>query len=251
MLRYFFISFILITIVAIAILGFRDEPFYGGSPYNKLPSTFLGFSLRSAETPIQIFPDMKVQPKYVAQHESDFYADGRDGRAPVAGTVPIGYIIPGDYSSNTASNSKVATEMNGFSDSTDYLNTGKIGDSYGDGFPMKVTPEMLARGQQRFNINCAVCHGATGTGNGITTQFGLVGVANFQQDRLRNMPDGEIFNTITNGYKNMGPYGSNIAVEDRWAIISYIRALQRSQNGTLQDVPADHVKDLDKQPSVK
>jgi len=243
MLRYFFISFILVTIAVIAIFGFQGTHFQ--------------------DPPIQIFPDMKVQPKYVAQHESDFYADGRDSRAPVAGTVPIGYILPGAYSTNTASNSRVDNKIdskisstvpadeNGFSNSTDYLNTGKIGDSYGDGFPMKVTPEMLERGKQRFNINCAVCHGAAGYGNGIVTQFGLVGPANFQQQSFRNMPDGQIFNTITNGKNTMGPYGSNIAVEDRWAIISYIRALQRSQNGKIDDVPPDERAKLDQQTSVK
>ena len=248
MLRYFFITFILITVAVVAIVGFRDEPLWGGSPYKQLPATFLGMSLRSSEPPIQIFPDMKVQPKYIPQHESDFYADGRDGRAPVPGTVPIGYVLDGRYSSNTASNSKVATGENGFADSTDYFNTGKIGDSYGDGIPVDVTPDLLKRGQLRFTVNCAVCHGATGVGNGIITTYGLVGVANFQQATLRAMPDGQIFNTITYGKNTMGAYGSNVAVEDRWAIIAYIRALQRSQNGTLQDVPADHVKDLDKPP---
>jgi len=251
MLRYFFISFILIVAAVLAIAGFRDEPFFGGSPYKQLPTTFLGFSLRSSEPPIQIFPDMKVQPKYIAQHESDFFADGRDGRAPVVGTVPLGYVLPGSYSSNTASNSKIVKDENGFSNSTDYLNTGKIGDNYGDGLPVEVTPALLERGKQRFTINCAICHGAAGYGNGAITMYGLVGVANFQQDSFRKMPDGQIFNTITNGKNTMGAYGSNVAVEDRWAIIAYIRALQRSQNGKLDDVPAADRNELDKQTSVK
>jgi len=116
---------------------------------------------------------------------------------------------------------------------------------------MRVTPAMVARGRQRFHINCEPCHGATGMGNGIVTQYGLVGVANFQQQRLRDMPDGEIFNTITNGKNTMGAYGSNIAVEDRWAIISYIRALQRSQNATLADVPPGVRGTLDQQTAAK
>ena len=231
MLRYFFISFFLSVIAVLAIFGFRGE--------------------HSSAPPLQIFPDMKVQPKYIAQHDSDFFADGRDARPPVPGTVAQGYVQPGDYSSNTASNSKVATGLNGFSNAPDYLNTGKISDSYGDGFPMRVTPAMVARGRQRFHINCEPCHGATGMGNGIVTQYGLVGVANFQQQRLRDMPDGEIFNTITNGKNTMGAYGSNIAVEDRWAIISYIRALQRSQNATLADVPPGVRGTLDQQTAAK
>jgi hypothetical protein len=224
MLRYFFISFFLAVVAVIAIFGFRREHFQ--------------------DPPIQIFPDMKVQPKYIAQHDSDFFADGRDGRAPVPGTVPIGYVMPGEYSSNTASNSKVATGENGFSDAPDYLNTGRIGDSYGDGFPIKVTPAVLERGKERFNINCAVCHGAAGYGDGIVTQFGLVGPVNFQQQSLRDMPDGQIFNRITLGKGNMGAYGSNITVEDRWAIIAYIRALQRSQNATIRDVPQSEMNNL-------
>ncbi|MGB8355457.1 MAG: cytochrome c [Chthoniobacteraceae bacterium] len=252
MLRYFFITCILITVAIIAIAGFRDEPFFGGSVYQQLPTTFLGFSLRSSKPPIQIFPDMKMQPRYDPQHESDFFADGRAARAPVAGTVPIGYVLDSRYSSNTASNSKVSIGENGFSDSLDYFNTGKIGDSYGDGFPVDVTPALLQRGQQRFTVNCAICHGATGVGNGIVTNYGLVGVANFQQERLRSMPDGQIFNTITYGKNTMGAYGSNIAVEDRWAIIAYIRALQRSQNGTLGDVADEaHKNFLMKQTAVK
>jgi len=237
MLRYFFITFILITAAIIAIAGFRDEPFFGGSVYKQLPTSFLGFSLRTSEPPVQIFPDMKVQPKYDPQHESDFFADGRAGRQPVPGTVPIGYVLPGKYLTNTASNSHVAKDENGFSDSPDYLDTGRIGGNYGDGIPVDVTPALLQRGKQRFEINCAPCHGATGAGNGIVTTYGLVGVANFQQANYRTMPDGQIFNTITFGKNNMGAYGPNVAVEDRWAIIAYIRALQRSQNGTINDVP--------------
>ncbi len=112
------------------------------------------------------------------------------------GTVPQGYIQPGDYSTNTASNSKVAVGLNGFANSTDYLNTGRINGNYGDGIPdelRKDIPGLIERGKQRFTINCAVCHGATATGNGIVTQYGLVGVANLQQQSFRDMPDGQIF----------------------------------------------------------
>lgn len=235
MLRYFFISFFLTVVAVVAIFGFRREHF--------------------KDPPIQIFPDMKWQPKYIAQHDSDFFADGRAARAPVPGTVPIGYVLPKRYYSNTASNSKVATDENagenGFSDAPDYLNTGKIGDSYGDGFPIKVTPAVLQRGKERFTINCAICHGAAGYGDGIVTQFGLVGPVNFHQQRLRDMPDGQIFNTMTNGKGKMGAYGSNIAVEDRWAIIAYIRALQLSQNATIQDVPQSEQGNLQQSTPAK
>jgi hypothetical protein len=84
--------------------------------------------------------------------------------------------------------------------------------------------------------------------NGITTQFGLVAVANFQDERIRIMPDGQIFSTITNGKTTMGAYGPNIAVEDRWAIVAYIRTLQKSQSMKLADLPAAKQKEIQSKP---
>lgn len=187
MLRYFFLSFILITGVVVALAGFRGQ--------------------KSGQPPIQIFPDMKVQPKYVAQHESDFFADGRAARPPVPGTVPQGYTLPGAYYTTGANNDRRAKNAAGFSDVPDYFNTGKMGEAYGDGLPVEVTPQLLERGKQRFDINCAPCHGAAGYGDGIVTQYRLVGVANFHQERLRTMPDGQLFNTITNGKNTMARTG--------------------------------------------
>ena len=91
-----------------------------------------------------------------------------------------------------------------------------------------------------------MCHGAAAVGNGITKQYGLATVVSLQDDRIRKMSDGEIFNTITNGKNTMMPYGPNIVVADRWAIIAYLRSLQRSQHATLADVPEDHRAELDK-----
>src|SRR5947209_19801968 len=104
----------------------------------------------------------------------------------------------------------------------------------------------MERGQQRFNITCAMCHGATAAGNGIVKQHGLATVVTLQDGRIRKMADGEIFNTITNGKNTMMAYGPNIVVADRWAIITYLRALQRSQRATIADVPEDDRADLDK-----
>ena len=127
--------------------------------------------------------------------------------------------------------------MSGFSAGTDYYNTGKMGDHWGTGIPVEVTRELMERGQQRFNITCAMCHGAAAAGNGITKQHGLATVVSLQDERIRKMSDGEIFNTITNGKNTMMAYGPNIIVADRWAIIAYLRALQRSQNAAIADVP--------------
>jgi mono/diheme cytochrome c family protein len=104
----------------------------------------------------------------------------------------------------------------------------------------------MERGQQRFSITCAMCHGATAAGNGITKQYGLATVVTLQDERIRKMSDGEIFNTITNGKNTMMAYGPNIIVPDRWAIIAYLRALQRSQNATAADVPEDRRAELEK-----
>ena len=227
MLKYFFISTLLALIGIIAIAGWQGEI--------------------KTSPPLEIFPDMVRQPKYQPQHTSDFYADSRAARPPVAGTVPLGYTLRGIYYTNGASNSTNIMRSNGFSGATDYYSTGRIGESYGDGLPVDVSAKLLERGQERFNINCAVCHGATGAANGIVTQYNLVGVASFLDQRLRDMPDGQIFNTITRGKNKMGAYGPQIAVEDRWAIIAYIRALERCQGATVADVPGALRAQLDKE----
>jgi mono/diheme cytochrome c family protein len=103
--------------------------------------------------------------------------------------------------------------------------------------PVTVTAELLARGRERYTIHCAVCHGATGDGKGVTAKYQMVGMASFHDPRLVTMPDGEIFNTITHGKNQMGAYGPNVKVQDRWAIIAYVRALQRAHLATLDDVP--------------
>jgi mono/diheme cytochrome c family protein len=109
-----------------------------------------------------------------------------------------------------------------------------------------VTGELMQRGQQRFNITCAMCHGAAAAGNGIIKQHGLATVVSLQDERIRKMSDGEIFNTITNGKNTMMAYGPTIIVADRWAIIAYLRALQRSQNAAIADVPEERRAELDK-----
>jgi len=222
MLRTFFALFILGCCTVLALAGFRGS--------------------KSSQPPIEIFPDMDHQPKFQPQHPSGFYADGRAARKWVDGTIPIGYNLEGRYLQAAAKN----TVFGGaFSNAPDYLNTGKMGDVYGDGFPVEVTEALLDRGQQRFNINCSVCHGMTGMANGVVQTIGnWATVVNLQDDRIRQMPDGQLFSTITNGKNTMGAYGPNIAVEDRWAIVAYLRALQRSQRSELKDLPPEKQKEL-------
>jgi mono/diheme cytochrome c family protein len=190
---------------------------------------------------MQIFPDMVVQPRIDPQHKSDFFADGSAARKPVAGTIPIGYTLEHRYYQLAANN---RVEDAHFTDQPDYLNTGKIGDAYGDGIPLEVNDQLVERGRERFKINCAICHGPAAAGDGVVKRFGLATVASLQDERIRTMPDGQIFSTITNGKNTMGAYGPQIAVEDRWAIVTYLRALQRSQNGKLTDLSEDKQKEL-------
>jgi mono/diheme cytochrome c family protein len=224
MLRYFFALFIFGGIVVLLFAGLRGT--------------------KSPNPPIEIFRDMDHQPKYQPQHGSSFFADGRAARKPVDGTIPIGYEMKGAYLQAPARNGTFADA--GFTNQPNYFNTGKFGDVYGDGFPgqVKVDEAFLARGHERYDINCAPCHGKTGLGNGVIGQFGMVAIANLLDERIRTQPDGQIFSTITNGKNTMGAYGPNIPVEDRWAILGYLRALQKSQAFKLADLPAEKQKEL-------
>ncbi len=229
MLRGFLLISLLITLAGVAVLGFRGE--------------------KTTNEPWEIFPDMVRQMKVRAQSPLQFFADGRGPRLPINGTVPIGYEMP---KAETSPPTAGAPAMpHGFSVGTDYADTGKMGNNWGTGIPVPVTPELIERGRQRFNITCVMCHGATASGNGITKQYGLATVVTLQDDRIRKMADGEIFNTITNGKNTMLAYGPTIMVADRWAIIAYLRALQRSQGATVADVPPEHRADLDKPAETK
>jgi mono/diheme cytochrome c family protein len=228
MLRGFFVILLLCTVAIVAVFGFRGRA--------------------STAPPFEVFPDMVRQMKVRAQAPLDFFSDGRGPRLPVAGTVPIGYEMPKPRTGETQEIDvgPWSHPRAGFSVGTDYYNTGKMGDRWGTAIPLEVTPELMERGQQRFNITCAMCHGAAAMGNGIVKQHGLATVVSLQDERIRKMSDGEIFNTITNGKNTMMAYGPTIIVPDRWAIIAYLRALQRSQNAAIADVPENNRAELDK-----
>lgn len=118
------------------------------------------------------------------------------------------------------------------------LHTGAIDGEPSTVFPFEITSDDLDRGQERFNIYCAPCHGQTGAGDGMVVQRGHRVAASYHIDRLREMPEGYFFDVITNGFGAMPDYRSQILPEDRWRIVAYIRALQLSQTGTIDDVPA-------------
>src|SRR5438105_8375699 len=200
-----------------------------------------------------MFTDI-VRHKKVSRHlPIDFFGDVRGPRVTIASTVPIGYEMtkpqinapPAITASGAAPGEELSRTRIGFSAGTDYYNTGKMGANWGTGIPVPVNAELMQRGQQRFNITCSVCHGLTAAGNGIAKQYGLNTVVTLQDERIRKMADGEIFNTITNGKNTMMSYGGNVPVADRWAIIAYVRALQRSQNAAAADVPAEELAKLE------
>jgi mono/diheme cytochrome c family protein len=186
--------------------------------------------VQSSRRPLMLISDMDFQPRYNAQAASPFFADGRTMRTPPAGTVAFG---GADYDSDAGS----PHQNPDFLQSDDAYYRGKQGDAWVAHNPLPLDIELLRRGRQRYDIYCTPCHGATGTGDGIMTQYGMVGVASITDALHGLMSDGEFFSVISNGKGRMMPYAAQIKVRDRWAIVAYIRALIRSQNASLSDVP--------------
>ncbi|MGD0760959.1 MAG: cytochrome c [Candidatus Sulfotelmatobacter sp.] len=160
--------------------------------------------------------DMQVQPRVNPLAKSDFFPDQRSARPPVEGTVARG-------------------ELHGDT----YFYTGKIGNTPGDYMPFPVTREVLDRGRERYNIFCAPCHSRVGDGNGFVPSRGFARKPpSFHIPRLQKAPVGYFYDVITEGFGIMPDYSSQIPARDRWDIVSYVRALQLSQNATMADVPA-------------
>jgi mono/diheme cytochrome c family protein len=177
----------------------------------------------STKPPLEVFPDMDRQAKYKPQAESPFFADGRADRP-----LPAGVVSRGDLRAD------------------DHLHLGKANGSWATGFPASVAidAKLLERGKDRYSIYCLPCHGTIGDGNGITKSYGMGATPTYHDDRLRKMSEGEIYNTIIHGKGNMLSYADKLSPEDRWAVIAYVRALQRAQTGTINDVPASHNSEL-------
>jgi mono/diheme cytochrome c family protein len=169
-----------------------------------------------AEPPREIFPDMDRQPKLRPQQPNIVFANGRSSQEPVPGTIARG----DRYQNNPVNTGREV-------DSTNYVAT----------IPLPVDEKLMARGRERYNIYCLPCHDATGSGNGIVKKYGYATVRSLHERVIVIQPDGELFHTITHGRGTMWPYGSQISVEDRWAIVAYMRALQRAHLGTVDEVP--------------
>jgi len=200
----------------------------------------------SSEPRVSIFQDMGVQPKYREQQSSEVFADGRADRPQIIGTVARGHLEADDHYDR------------GYSMETD-PKTGKPAAKFFEDFPVqvKVNEALLHRGQQRFNIYCTPCHGLDGYGHGAVNEVALdlqlqghaawVQAANLTIEPARSRAVGHIYNTISNGIRNMPGYGAQIPVDDRWAIVAYVRALQLASNVPTRLVSPDVIKAGDEQ----
>jgi hypothetical protein len=205
-MRYFILLFAVLVLIVVGVAGRRGDLF--------------------RHRPLQIFPDMKRQLKLRPQTPNGFFASGLSSQLPPSGTV-----------AQTKPISVGEREIYRFEDAP--VNTGRVPGTtnFVELNPFPITGGLLARGQQRYTIYCAPCHGQTGEGNGITKKIGAMAiVANLHDKRIVELADGEVFNTVSYGKNNMQGYAPQIGVEDRWAIIAYLRALQLSRLGSVDDL---------------
>jgi mono/diheme cytochrome c family protein len=199
-MRYFLLLFGLCVLAVMGIFGKRGHFF--------------------RQPPLEIFRDMDRQPKYRPQQPSPLFANGRTSQDPILGTV-----ARDDRFANTPENTGREPSAPG---TTNFVAT----------IPVPVDERLMARGKQRFEIYCLPCHDPQGTGAGIVKKYGYATVRSLHEKIVVEQKDGEIFNTITYGKLTMFAYGSQIPVEDRWAIVAYVRALQRSHLAFTNEVPA-------------
>lgn len=212
-MRYFFLAYTLVVLIVIGIFGLNGQKFI--------------------KPPIRVFPDMDEQDKIRAQKLDDFFADGKGSRLPVQQTQPRGMNPDGAESIGGLHEYEFGGQVG-------YYYTGKMGEAFGHGMPTELNLDassaesLIRRGQERFGVYCAVCHGASGNGNGMTASFGVpVNTnANAKLNSLKpgQYPDGQLFQTISQGMGRMSGYAQTIPVRDRWAIIAYIHTLQEAKS---------------------
>ena len=174
--------------------------------------------------------DMQDQPRYKAYRQSDFFSDGKAMRELPEGTVARG-LLKDDKAFYTGKidNPDPNVQVQTTTDASGNTLVSSFPNAV-DEFPVPVTKELVDRGQERYNINCIVCHGPVGAGDGMVVRRGFPQPPTYHDDRLRNAPVGHFFDVITNGWGKMGPYAHMITPADRWAIVAYIRTLQASQD---------------------
>jgi mono/diheme cytochrome c family protein len=198
-MRYFLLILLLACVAVVSVAGLRGA--------------------KSRRPPLEIFPDMDRQLKLRPQTTDHLAPDGRSSRPYVPGTIPRG----APYQDTPAHTGRLPG-------TTNFVAT----------LPVPVTPVLLERGRNRYTIYCSPCHGAVGDGNGITKKIGAMAVvASLHDPRIVQLPDGEIFHVIGYGKGLMQGYAGNLGIEDRWAIVAYVRALQLARLGTPEDAPAE------------
>jgi mono/diheme cytochrome c family protein len=206
-MRYFLAIFALCVLATVGVLGFRGTHF--------------------RRPPLYIFPDMERQPKLRPQTANAFFDNGMSSRLPVTGTVARSQPVHvGDKLVYPWQDSPLTTGL--VTGTTNFVELN----------PLPVTDELMHRGQQVFDITCAACHSKVGDGNGTPKRIGAMAVVgNLHDKRIVELTDGELFNTISYGKNLMQGYAANLPVQDRWAAIAYLRALQLSRLGALDEVP--------------
>jgi len=215
-MRYFLAIFVFAIVAVVSLAGLRGSKF--------------------SRDPLFLIPDMEWQVKYRPQGENSFagFNDHRDDRPVPAGVIQRGYgwamaeVFSPSYAYAPVQNPSF------------YTGRDAAGNLY-KGFPVHVTADFIELGHQKFNINCAVCHGITGNGGGITKVGYNMGTVRDLTDMsyMAAKSEGDIFTTITYGHGKMGPYGDRITPEERWAIVAYVRALQLAGNASPDDVPSE------------
>lgn len=166
--------------------------------------------------------DMQDQPKYKNLRPSGLFADGMSARSQQEGTIAQGQLRQDPH-----------------------FFEGKVDGKHVTEFPMKVDRPLLERGRERYDIFCAVCHGATGEGDGMVVRRGFPVPPSYHIDRLKDAPAGYFYDVITNGFGRMYGYAAEIQPRDRWAITAYIRALQMSRNVPVSELTAAEREALD------
>lgn len=215
-MRIFFICLFFTIIAVVSIAGFR-----GG---------------KSEREPIMIFPDMDFQPKYHPQSGSPFFPDRMSDRKPVPGTVArgnqleIGHVFSSDYENPYVQNPEWVRGRDADGNEIDYI-------------PFRVDADLMQTGREKYDIFCKVCHGATGLGDGVTSNYGI-NASNLVIELYRERPEGNLYNTITNGYNTMLGYADKLDVRERWAVVAYVRALQRAYAAGEEDLTPQQRQEL-------
>jgi hypothetical protein len=216
-MRYGLVAFALFVLLGVGALGFRGAV--------------------KRQAPLQVFRDMKQQAKSRPQGATTFFGDGRSSRPWVAGTVPRARPLELD-----------GRQVYPFEDAP--VNTGRLRErtNFVGNIPLPVTQSLRVRGAQRYAVHCLPCHGPEADGRSPSSRLGVAVVANLQDQRIRSMADGEVFDTITRGKNLMSAYGSLIDLGDRWAILAHVRSLQQSHPARANPPPANRRPEPASQP---